>query len=94
MKEQPLVWNSTVDLTNPEDIHKGFISHRCVQIAYLTLRKKESQNGPPRRAVWLSVTQLSMEPHFGATKDDYEERKWLSSTKESRFSKLLSKRAI
>ena len=29
--------------------------------------KKESQNGSHRRAVWSSVTQLSMEPHFGAT---------------------------
>ncbi len=29
--------------------------------------KKESQNGSPRRAIWLSVTQLSMELHFGAT---------------------------
>ncbi len=49
--------------------------------------KKESQNGSPRRAIWLSVTQLSMELH-------YQEKKWLSPTKESRFSKLLSKRAI
>ena len=63
------------------------------------LRKKESQNGSPGRAIWLSVTQLSMELHFCATlyrravsKHDYEEKKWLSITKESRFSKLLSKR--
>ena len=31
------------------------------------LRKKKSQNGSPRRAIWLSVTQLSLELHFGAT---------------------------
>ncbi len=55
--------------------------------------KKKSQNGSLRRAIWLSVTQLSVELHFGA-KHDYEGKKWLSSTKESRFSKLLSKRAI
>ena len=29
--------------------------------------KKESQNGSPRKAVWLFVAQLSMELHFGAT---------------------------
>ena len=69
-------------------------------------------------AIWLSITQLSLELHFGVTlhrravsehkkglisifrgraffpKHDYEEKKQLSSTKESRFSKLLSKRAI
>ncbi len=36
---------------------------------------------------WLSVTQLSLELHFGA-KHDYEEKK-NGSTKESRFSKFL-----
>ena len=47
---------------------------------HITLRKKESQNGSPRRAIWSSVrrgtidllvlprlTQLSMELYFGAT---------------------------
>ncbi len=46
-----------------------------------------------KQAIWLFVTQLSRELHFGA-KHDYEEKKRLSSTKESRFSKLLYKRAI
>ncbi len=73
---------------------------------------KESQTGSPKRAIWLSLTQLSMQLNFGATlyrravseqkkgpiwlsmKHDYEEKKWLSPTKESRFSKLLTKRAI
>ena len=44
-----------------------------------TLRKKESQNGSPRRAIWLSVTQLSI-----------MKKKVALLTKESRFSKLLS----
>ncbi len=56
-----------------------------MDVAKDTLRKKESRNGSPRRAIWLSVTQLSLE---------IMKKKWLSSTKESRFSKLLSKRAI
>ncbi len=29
-------------------------------------RKKKSQNGSPRRAVWSSITQLSVELNFGA----------------------------
>ncbi len=29
-------------------------------------KKKESQNGSSRRAIWLFVTQLSLELHFGA----------------------------
>ncbi len=36
------------------------------------------------RAIWLSITQLSLE-------HDYEEKKRLSFTKEGRFSKLLSR---
>ncbi len=59
-------------------------THQSPKIASCTEKNK--------RAIWLSVTQLSMELHFGATL--YEEKKWLSPTKESWFSKLLSKRAI
>ncbi len=31
------------------------------------MRKKDSQNGSPRRIDWSSETQLSMKLHFGAT---------------------------
>ncbi len=34
-----------------------------------TENKKENQNGSPRRAVWSSVTQLSMELHFSSKHD-------------------------
>ncbi len=76
-------------------IHKlsDFLSEQLSSQFCTHWEKKESQNGSPRRAIWLSVTQLSLELHFGA-KHYYEEKKRLSSTKESRFSKLLSKRAI
>ncbi len=62
-----------------------------------TLRNRKSQNGSPRRAIWLSVTQFSLELHFGATLHNTLP-KHLAQTallhKRERFSKLLSKRAI
>ncbi len=45
--------------------------NRKAVIISTALRKKESQNGSHRRAIWLSVTQLSLELH-------YEEKKRLS----------------
>ena len=42
-------------------IHDRILSNNAVT------EKKDSQNGSPRRVVWSSVTQLSMELHFGAT---------------------------
>ncbi len=59
--------------------HMKIIENTCSALR----KKKESQNGSPRRAIWLSVTQLTLELHFGATllffpKHDYEEKKRLA----------------
>ena len=43
----------------------GFVVIQSYNVHTLR-KKKESQNGSPRKAVWSSVTQLSMELHFGA----------------------------
>ncbi len=56
-----------------------------------TLRKKkENQNVSPRRAVWLSITLLSMEPHFGATLQGWA----VSKQKKVRFGSHFTTSAI
>ena len=89
----------------------GYIGAMRISLVSHTEKKKESRNGSPRKAVWSSVTQLSLELHFGATlqgravseqnKSDLappffskHEKNSSPLEKKSRFSKLLSKRAI
>ncbi len=57
-----------------------FINIYCCNESNPTLRKEENQNGSPRIAIWLSITQLSEQLHFGATLD-YEEKKTAFSYK-------------
>ncbi len=77
--------NDSLDLRDNPSAIKSRKSLSCTE------KKKESQNGSPRGAIWLSVTQLSLELHFCATlhrRAVSEQKKgpiWLSMLKDSRF---------